>query len=232
MLRVGKRVRVTLLAGFAAAVAALLAVGAINLYVVDSVRAGTSDVASLPRVQVAIVPGAFVLPNGGMSGMLADRVDRAVQLWRAGKVSRILVSGDHGTVKYDEPDTMKAALLADGVPARDIFTDYAGFDTWATMVRARKIFGIRSAIVVTQGFHMPRALFLAKAAGLDAWGLTADLRPYGRQGTYSDLREVLARVKALGQAVFDPSVMGGPSIPISGSGQSSWGPLPPDFHAL
>ena len=126
-----------------------------------------------------------------MSNMLADRVEQAYRLWRAGKVEKILVSGDHHTWAYDEPDTMRKALVRMGVPPRDVFEDHAGFDTWATMVRARSIFEVRSAVVVTQGFHMPRALFLADEAGIDATGLTSDLHPYGVQGAKSDVREVL-----------------------------------------
>jgi SanA protein len=162
-----------------------------------------------------------------MSQMLADRVQGAVNLWRAGKVQRILVSGDHHTWSYDEPDTMRRALQAAGVPGRDVFTDHAGFDTWDSMVRARKVFGVHSAIVVTQGFHMPRALYLASQAGLDAQGLTTDLHGYGRQGQLSSLREVLARVKAVYQGTTDQKVLLGPRIALTGSGRASWGPQHP-----
>lgn len=208
-----------------AACALVLSVIALNAYVILSSKGeSTSDIAKLPHAQVALVLGAYVEPDGHMSQMLADRVQRALELWRSGKVTRILVSGDHHTWSYDEPDTMRKALLSAGVPGRDIFTDYAGFDTWASVVRARKVFGVRSAIIVTQGFHMPRALYLAKEAGLQAHGLTSDLHSYGTQGKLSDLRELLARVKAVGQATIDQGVMLGPKIPITGNGQLSWGP--------
>jgi SanA protein len=177
---------------------------------------------------VAIVPGALVQRNGKMSAMLGDRVRQADALWKAGKVDRILVSGDHHTWAYDEPDTMRKALVADGVPGRVIFEDHAGFDTWATMVRARGIFGVKDAVVVTQGFHMPRALYLAREAGIDATGLTSDLHTYGYQGHKSDIREVLSRVKAVADTTLDTPAMGGKKIPISGdNGRVSWGPAPP-----
>jgi len=200
-----------------------------NAYILLSTDGeATANVAAVPHAQVAIVPGALVQPNGKMSAMLADRVRQADALWKAGKVDRILVSGDHHTWAYDEPDTMRKALVADGVPGRVIFEDHAGFDTWATMVRARSIFGVNDAVVVTQGFHMPRALYLAHAAGIDATGLTADLHQWGYQGRKSEVREVLSRVKAIADTTLDTPAMGGKKIPISGGdGRVSWGPAAP-----
>jgi SanA protein len=203
-------------------------VGLANLYVLLSAQGGsTSNVADVPHAEVAIVPGALVKPNGKMSPMLADRVRQAASLWHAGKVEKVLVSGDHHTWGYDEPDTMRKALVKAGVSPRDIFEDHAGLDTWATMVRARSIFGIHDAVVVTQGFHMPRALFLADAAGIDATGLTADLHQWGFQGRKSEAREVLSRVKAIADVALNTPAMAGPRIPVSDDGRTSWGPAPP-----
>jgi SanA protein len=155
-------------------------------------------------------------------------VEQASRLWHAGKVEKILVSGDHGTWKYDEPDTMRKALVRDGVAPEDVFEDHAGFDTWATMVRARRIFGVDDAVVITQGFHMPRALYLADEAGIDATGLTADLQPWGYQGRKSSVREVLSRVKAVADVTLNTPAMAGPKIPIATTdGRESWGPEPP-----
>jgi SanA protein len=162
-----------------------------------------------------------------MSSMLTDRVARAAELWEAGKVDRILVSGDHGQWRYDEPDTMRQALQAAGVPDKVIFTDHAGFDTWATMVRAEQVFQVRDAVVVTQGFHMERALYLADQAGVDATGLIADRQDYGSQHVNSHVRELLARVKAVGEANLGTDVLLGDPVPITGDGRSSWGPAPP-----
>lgn len=203
-------------------------VGLANAYVLFSGGESTDDVADVPPTQVAIVPGAGIKPDGTMSTMLADRVERALELWRAGRVERILVSGDHGTWAYDEPDTMRRALTREGVPGRVIFEDHAGFNTWATMVRARNVFGVHEAVIITQGFHMARALYLADAAGLDATGLTADLHPYGVQGTKSDVREVLSRVKAIADTTLDTPAVGGPPVPIEGDGRTSWGPQKSD----
>jgi SanA protein len=154
----------------AGAVALGLVVALLNAYVLTSAGDATADVADVPRAEVAIVLGALVKPDGTMSSMLADRVEQAGRLWKAGKVEKILVSGDHNSWDYDEPSTMRKALVREGVEPRDVFEDHAGFDTWATMVRAREVFGVREAVVITQGFHMPRALFLAEKAGIEATG--------------------------------------------------------------
>ncbi len=218
-----------LLVGFASMIGLLIAllVGS-NAWILLSTRGeSTSVIADVPHAQAAIVPGALVDPHGEMSAMLTARVDRAAALYDAGKVDRILVSGDHHTWSYDEPDTMRKALVAEGVPPRAIFEDHAGLDTWATVVRARQIFGVSSAVIVTQGFHMPRALYEADAAGLDATGLTADTQDWGKQGQKSWLREFLARPKAAFDTATNAPVMGGPRIPITGDGRASWGPAPP-----
>jgi SanA protein len=214
--------------GVALAAVLGLLVAAANVYVLWSGGDSTSSIADVPKTEVAIVPGALVQPDGKMSVMLAARVTQASRLWHAGKVEKVLVSGDHGSWKYDEPDTMRKALVRDGVAPRDIFEDHAGFDTWATMVRARSIFGVRRAVVVTQGFHMPRALYLADSAGIDATGLTADLHHWGYQGRKSEAREVLSRVKAIVDVSLDTPAMAGPKIPIATTdGRESWGPAPP-----
>ncbi len=212
--------------GGAAAVALLVVLA--NAYVLTSGGDSTSQVSEVPPAEVAIVPGALVEPDGDMSAMLAARVEQASRLWRAGRVEKVLVSGDHGSWVYDEPDTMRKALVADGVAPRDVFEDHAGFDTWATMVRAREVFGVRDAVVITQGFHMPRALYLADAAGIEATGLTADLQPWGAQGRKSSVREVLSRVKAVADVSLETPALAGPKIPIATSdGRESWGPEPP-----
>jgi len=206
----------------------VLILAAANAYILVSTSGDfTDEIDEVPSTQTALVLGAQVKPDGEMSLMLSDRVEQAAELWHSGKVERVLVSGDHGDWRYDEPDTMRMALQRAGVPARVIFEDHAGFDTWSSVVRAKEVFNVRDAVIITQGFHMSRALFLADAAGLDATGLTSDLHPYGRRGTTVKLREVFARVKAVGDVVLDSEVTLGPDVPITGDGRSSWGPAPP-----
>jgi SanA protein len=184
------------------------------------------DPADVPRAQAALVLGAQVMPNGRPSSMLADRIAAGEELYRAGRVDKLLLSGDHGRVRYDEVGTMRRILLRHGVPAEDIFTDHAGFDTWDSAQRAVRVFDVRSVVVVTQGFHMARALYDARHAGLDATGFVADRRDYGRVMPRLRVREVAARVKTLGDVVTgaNPRFLG-PAIPITGDGRASWGAL-------
>jgi SanA protein len=194
-------------------------------------RGGRSDVTSkpaeVPHAQAALVLGAQVKPNGQPSDMLFDRVKAAEDLYRAGRVDKLLLSGDHSRVNYDEVGTMRKMMLADGIPADDIFTDHAGFDTWDSAQRAKRVFDAQSVVVVTQGFHMSRALYEARHAGLSATGFLADRRDYGRVMPRLKAREALARVKAFGDVLTgaSPKFLGA-QIPITGDGRQSWGPNP------
>ncbi|MGE4428027.1 MAG: vancomycin high temperature exclusion protein [Solirubrobacteraceae bacterium] len=191
-------------------VVTVLLVVAANLYVVLRGGGAVDRVADVEPAPVAIVLGALVHTDGKMSAMLADRVRRTVQLWESGKVGRILVSGGRRPAEgYDEPATMRAALLRADVPDRAIVLDNRGDNTYASMRRAHDLFGVRRAVVVTQGFHVRRALFLARNAGIEAFGLTSDLQGYGPKARQSGLREVFARLKAVKDAVLRPSVPSG-----------------------
>jgi SanA protein len=213
-----------LLIAACAAVAAVVALIAGANAVVLLGGGASSSVDDAPHAQVALLLGAEVRGDGTPSAMLADRIAVAAELYRAGKVDRVLASGDHGTRGYDEVNTMRRELIAAGVPARDVFTDHAGFDTWDSSVRAREVFDVDSAIVVTQGFHLPRAVWLAQRAGLRASGVASDLQGYGRAQQRSEVRELLARVKAVGQVVTgtEPRYLG-PRIPIDGDARASRG---------
>lgn len=174
-----------------------------------------SESAELRPAQVVIVPGSFVHSDGSLGPVVQERVDAAVRLYEAGLVAKILVSGDHGTAAYNEPDAMREALLASRVPAKDVFTDHAGFSTWHTMRRAREIFGVETAIVVTQDTYAARSVDLGWAAGIDTQGYVVG--DAGRR-----VRETLARVRGIGEAMWRPSVTAGEPIPITGDGRSSW----------
>jgi len=132
------------------------------------------DPSALPEVEVALVLGAAPIgPEGGPNRYLEYRLDAAAALWRAGKVKYLLVSGDRRPPDYDEPSVMRTRLMARGVPERAIYRDFAGVRTRESVLRARAVFGQRRLIVVSQGFHANRAIFLARHEGIEAWGLAA-----------------------------------------------------------
>jgi SanA protein len=134
----------------------------------------TDDPAALPAVDVALVLGAAPIgPEGGPNRYFEYRLDAAAALWRAGKVRYLLVSGDNRRPDYDEPTAMRAGLIARGVPAEAIYRDFAGVRTRDSMLRARSVFGQQRLIVVSQGFHAARAIFLARRDGVETWGLAA-----------------------------------------------------------
>ena len=189
--------------------------------------AGAHIVASpeeAPSATAAIVLGARVYPDGTPSPMLADRLATAIQLYKLGKVQKLLLSGDHGTTTYDEVNVMLRYCLDRGIPDQDLFTDHAGFDTYATMYRARDVFKVRDALVVTQDFHLPRAVYIARTLGLDATGVRADIQSYPSEWRFA-LREWPARVKDFFQLhVTKPKPhFLGPAIPIDGDGRATRG---------
>lgn len=202
-------------------IAVAAVVGGSNAVVYLGGKAGIRPAGEVRPAQVVLVPGAYVLPDGRPSTMVEDRLLAAYELYRGGKVKKILLSGDHGTVEYDEVNAMRRFLEEKGVPAEDIFMDHAGFDTYDSMYRARDLFQVRSAVVVTQGFHLPRAVWLARRMGLEAEGVVADRWIYAGAGYY-EVREILARVKAFMEwAVHRKPVFLGPVIPITGDGRAT-----------
>ena len=177
-----------------AAVAAFLAPRAYT-----AARYGGSMVAvdSAPAERVAIVFGAGLQRNGSASPVLYDRVATAAALYQAGKVSRLLLSGDNSYLTYNEPQAMLEAALQLGVPENALVMDYAGRSTYDTCYRARAIFGLNHALLVTQAFHLPRALYLCDALGVSGVGVAADRRTYAaRSVNYWNMREIFATAAA------------------------------------
>lgn len=163
------------------------------------------SVAAAPSRPVAIVFGAA-------GSILTDRVTTGVELYKAGKVQKLLMTGDNGRDGYNEPEDMKQQAIAEGVPAQNIVCDYAGFRTYDSLYRARDIFGVRSAILVTQSYHLPRALFLGEKLGLNVVGVDAARHRYAGQAGF-DLREIAAVEVAWWQATVTrprPKYLGKP----------------------
>lgn len=210
-----------------AVIAAMALLGIVMLLGVDAyVRASTKDiilteaqVAELTDVDCVVVLGCLVRDDGTPSHMLEDRLKRGVALYRQGTAPKLLMSGDHGTVGYDEVDAMKHYAVDAGVVSEDVFMDHAGFSTYETVYRAKAIFGADKIVIVTQQYHLHRALYAARALGIDAYGVAADYRAYSGQ-TVRDVREVLARGKDFLKCIFKPEpTYLGETIPISGSGE-------------
>lgn len=166
------------------------------------------------KAPVAIVLGAGVRPDGSPSRWLSYRLDVAARLYQDRRVEAVVVSGDNREANYDEPSAMRAYLLGVGVPEQAIVRDYAGFDTRATCVRAKEVFGVDKALLVTQDFHLPRAVTLCRHAGVDAYGV-ADTRAHVNRGSWvrSWLRERLAVVKAAGEELWGRPPLLGPYEP-------------------
>lgn len=165
-----------------------------------------------------LVLGCGVKADGTPSDMLYDRIKTACSLYHAGVSDTILFSGDHGQIHYDEVGTMmRVANEEFGVPLDRIFLDHAGFSTYETMARAATVFSVKKAVIVTQEYHLYRALFLAKSYGIEAVGVSASVRSYRGQAL-RDLREIAARCKDLFFAWFKPDFVTGEPIDLTGSG--------------
>jgi vancomycin permeability regulator SanA len=195
---------IALVAGVVASVATATAANARIGHEADG-RA-YDEVAGVPHRTVAIVFGAMVSPDGVPSPALTDRLQGAVDLYRAGRVSHLLMTGDNSRPDYDEVSGMRAWAMDHGVPATAITRDYAGLDTYDSCLRARSVFGVRDAVLVTQAFHLPRALYLCRRQGIDAVGLavadwqhhperSGTVYPRDMQLSYG-VREWLARANA------------------------------------
>ncbi|MDR9786934.1 MAG: ElyC/SanA/YdcF family protein [Peptococcaceae bacterium MAG4] len=184
------------------------------------------DAQDCPVKTAAIVPGAYVSPEGRLCDMLADRVKTAVELYQNNRVKKIIMSGDHGRKDYDEVNYMRLYAEKMGVSPEDIFMDHAGFSTYDSIYRAKAIFQVDTAVVVTQAYHLPRALYAAYCLGIDACGVAADKHVYAGARLY-ELREVPARLKMFAQIHLlnaKPRFLG-KVIPVSGDGRLTydWG---------
>jgi len=200
---------------------ATLLLAVLCLLVPVAMRAAVSpfvyeSIDNVPQAEVVIILGASVVA-GKPSPILADRANAAIALYSAGKATKILVTGDNAALSHDEVTPVRKYLLDADIPAQDIFLDHAGFDTYSSMYRARDIFGVSSALVSTQSFHLPRAVFIARRLGIEAYGMNADV---GHMLLSNSAREVLANEKAMLDLLFrrKPKYLGEP-VPISGNPQ-------------
>ncbi len=208
----------TILVLFGGGAVVLLSPLALRTWVGHETAGRTYAQGKVPAKPVAVVFGAGYWPSGRLSDALADRMDTAIDLYKAGRVNKLLLTGDNRTADYNEPATMAEYALARGVPREDLVLDYAGRRTYDSCYRAKAIFGVEEVVLVTQAFHLPRALYTCNRLGIDAIGVAADRHQYLRAHWY-ELREVAA----LTRAWFDVNLL--KPVPVLGD------PIPVDWNS-
>lgn len=192
----------------------------INFYVIRSTKnqlVEENEYAKLTEIDCIIVLGAGVRDNSP-SPLLEDRLKKAIELYEKGISTKIIMSGDHGREEYDEVNIMKNYAIERGIPSENIFMDHAGFSTYETIYRAKEIFKAKKVVIVTQEYHLYRALYISNKLGLEAYGVKAEPKKYS-DALYREIREVLARNKDFVKCIFKPEpTYLGDTIPISGNG--------------
>ena len=183
----------------------LLALFGVNAYIKGTVkdRIVESDSISEGEVDCILVLGCQVKESGEPSHMLRDRLQRGVEVYKLGVADKLLMSGDHGRTDYNEVETMKQYAIEEGIESADIFMDHAGFSTYESIYRAKEVFGVEKMVIITQEYHLYRALYIAEQLGVEAYGVASDYHTYFGQ-TMRDLREVLARNKDFFITIIKP----------------------------
>ena len=192
----------------------------INLYIILSTKKQIikkEDYTKLSDIDCIIILGAGIV-EGKPSHMLEDRLLEGIKLYQNNISDKIIMSGDHGRKEYDEVNVMKNYAIQKGVPSENIFMDHAGFSTYESIYRARDIFKARKVVIVTQKYHLYRALYIENQLGIEAYGVGADPRQYVGK-TYREMREILARNKDFIKCIFKPEpTYLGETIPVNGNG--------------
>lgn len=188
----------------------------INIYMCQSTRNQFSQ--EIDNADCILVLGAGVRKDNTPTSMLNDRLEEAIQLYKDNKAAKIIMSGDHGREDYDEVNVMKRFAIEKGVPSSDIFMDHAGFSTYESIYRAKEIFQVQKMIIVTQDYHLYRALYIANELGIEAVGYASNPRAYRGQ-LKRDVREIAARCKDYFTCLYKPKpTYLGETIPVSGNG--------------
>ncbi|MBQ8681285.1 MAG: YdcF family protein [Bacilli bacterium] len=202
------------------AIICIVVILSINFYVVGSTKKqilNENDYSKLKDIDCILILGAGIWGDEP-SPMLEDRLLEGINLYNEGIAPKIIMSGDHGREEYDEVNIMKKFAIEKGVPSEDIFMDHAGFSTYESIYRAKEIFGADDIVIVTQEYHLYRALYIADKLDINAYGVNSDPRKYSGQ-SYRELREILARSKDFVNCLFKPKpTYLGESIPVSGNG--------------
>jgi len=204
----------------AIAIIGVILVLSINFYVIGTVKEKMikdDDYSSLKNMDCILILGAGIWGDSP-SPMLQDRLDEGIKLYNEGVAPKIIMSGDHGREGYDEVNIMKEYAINKGIPSEDIFMDHAGFSTYESIYRAKEIFDADNIVIVTQEYHLYRALYIADKLDINAYGINSDPQQYSGQ-LFREIREVLARNKDFINCVIKPEpTYLGESIPVSGDG--------------
>ena len=204
----------------AIAIIGVILVLSINFYVIGTVKEKMikdDDYSSLKNMDCILILGAGIWGDSP-SPMLQDRLDEGIKLYNEGVAPKIIMSGDHGREGYDEVNIMKEYAINKGIPSEDIFMDHAGFSTYESIYRVKEIFDADNIVIVTQEYHLYRALYIADKLDINAYGVNSDPRKYSGQ-TFRELREILARNKDFINCIIKPEpTYLGESIPVSGDG--------------
>ena len=192
----------------------------INLYIILSTKRQIikeEDYKKLSDIDCIIILGAGIVEDKP-SHMLEDRLSEGIKLYQNNISDKIIMSGDHGREEYDEVNVMKNYAIQKGIPSENIFMDHAGFSTYESIYRARDIFKAKKVVIVTQKYHLYRALYIANQLGIEAYGVGADPRQYVGK-IYREIREILARNKDFIKCIFKPEpTYLGETIPVNGNG--------------
>lgn len=191
-----------------------------NIYVILTTKnkiKNSNEISKIKDIDCIIILGAGIY-NNKPKPMLEDRLLTGIELYNKNNTNKIIVSGDHGKQYYDEVNVMKEYLINKSIPSENIFMDHAGFSTYDSIYRAKKIFSAKKVVIVTQKYHLYRAIYIAKELGLEAYGVSSNKRNY--QNQYKrEIREVAARFKDYIKCIFKPtSTYTGEIIPVSGNG--------------
>jgi len=202
------------------AIIGIVLVLSINFYVVGTTKAKiikNNDYSKLRDVDCIVILGAGIWGDKP-SPMLQDRLEEGIKLYNEGIAPKIIMSGDHGREGYDEVNIMKEYAVNKGIPSEDIFMDHAGFSTYESIYRAKEIFDADNIVIVTQEYHLYRALYIADKLDINAYGINSDPRQYSGQ-LFRETREILARNKDFINCIIKPEpTYLGESIPVSGNG--------------
>ena len=192
----------------------------INFYVIGSTKRKIikdNNYSKIKDIDCILILGAGIWGDSP-SPMLQDRLEEGIKLYKDGIAPKIIMSGDHGRVEYDEVNIMKEYAINKGIPSEDIFMDHAGFSTYESIYRAKEIFGVNNIIIITQKYHLYRSLYIANKLEINAYGVNSDPRKYHGQ-SYRELREILARNKDFINCITKPKpTYLGETIPINGNG--------------